>query len=201
MLSSITPLGERGRGRPWWPTVAAYVAGSAVGGGALGAGCGGAGALLGLASEPARVTAVAAAALVAAGLHTRGRLPGWRRQVDEQWLTAYRGWVVGAGYGVQLGAAVVTIVPGLATWLALALAVATGSVPAGAAVGLTFGVARALPLLATAGVRDAAGLHALHHRLDRLHRPVRRATAVVEALTVAGLAVAGLTVAGLAVLA
>ena len=46
MLASITPLGERGRGRHWGATVAAYLAGSVVGGGALGG-------LLGLAGAAA----------------------------------------------------------------------------------------------------------------------------------------------------
>jgi hypothetical protein len=30
--------------------------------------------------------------------------PSWQRQVDERWLTTYRGWVYGAGFGFQLGA-------------------------------------------------------------------------------------------------
>lgn len=36
------------------------------------------------------------------------RLPGPARQVDEDWLARYRGWVYGAGFGTQLGLGVVT---------------------------------------------------------------------------------------------
>ena len=38
MLTSITPLGERGHRRRWAPTAACYVAGSTLGGAIAGAG-------------------------------------------------------------------------------------------------------------------------------------------------------------------
>ena len=54
------------------------------------------------------------------------RVPGPRRQVDENWLATYRGWVYGAGFGAQLGVAFATIVTASATWIAFACAFVRG---------------------------------------------------------------------------
>src|ERR687889_382232 len=110
MLGSITPLGERSRGRRWGITVTAF---------ALAAGAAGAG-LLGI--------AVAAAVVVdmVPGL----RPPGPRRQVNEAWLHRYRGWVYGAGFGLQLGLGVTTIVSTAAVYATGAAAFLAGSAAA-----------------------------------------------------------------------
>src|SRR5438552_349493 len=119
MLGSITPLGERGRGRRWGLTVTAYSLGSVAGGATAGAVAGALGAALGAvgASGPAlpwvaAATVLAGAAIdaAAAALDPPGRLPGPRRQVNEEWLGRYRGWVTGVGFGFQLGLGVATIV-------------------------------------------------------------------------------------------
>jgi uncharacterized membrane protein YdjX (TVP38/TMEM64 family) len=135
---------------------------------------------------------VALAALAVAGIALdRGvlglRLPSWQRQVDENWLSTYRGWVYGFGYGVQLGSAVATIVPRSITYVALGAAVLTGSVTGGLVIGGVFGLVRALPLLATARVRTAEALRGLHRRVDRLRRPVDRLSVAAQA----GLALLG----------
>ena len=52
MLSSITPLGERGRAARWPLTTAAYLTASVLAGAALGAALGGLGGLAGLAVAP-----------------------------------------------------------------------------------------------------------------------------------------------------
>ena len=194
MLSSITPLGERGRASRWPVTVTAHLIGSALGGSALGAVLGSAGALL-----PLEHGAVAAAALVLFAVLAAwalavevGRLPQpptWHRQVDEDWLHRYRGWVYGFGYGAQLGAGLVTIVTSPLLYAALALALLTGSPLAGAAVGLVFGVARAAPVLAVRRVTTAARLVAVHRRLEAL-APAGRAgaAATLAVLTVAAVA-------------
>ena len=110
MLSSITPLGERGRSQRWWLTASAFILGSAAGGAAVGALLGLLGGLLrnaglrgvGLA---ALVVVLGVVALVFDGAGARLRLPRYGRQVNEDWMSSYRGWVYGLGYGVQLGAA------------------------------------------------------------------------------------------------
>jgi hypothetical protein len=164
MMGSITPLGERGRGRSWGRTVTAYLVGSALGGMAAGAAAGALGAALRRAAPAGvgRLWFAAAAALAAAvvdALFARamlpgGRLPGPRRQVNEEWLTRYRGWVYGAGFGVQLGFGVATIVTTAAIYALLVVAALSGSPQVGGLLGLTFGLARGLPLLATWRVRS-----------------------------------------------
>lgn len=167
MLASITPLGERGRRMRWGRTTAAYVVGSGLGGAVVGALFGGLGGLL--PARPGRLAAalaVAVVCLVAAGLDlTRRRLPTLHRQVDEDWLQRYRGWVYGVGFGFQLGLGVVTIVTTATVYAALALAALTQSGLGGLAVGATFGLVRALPVLAAGRVTTPDRLAALHARL------------------------------------
>jgi sulfite exporter TauE/SafE len=187
MLASITPLGERGRGG-WWPrTVVAYVVGSAAGGALTGALLGLVGA--GLDGLPSTgVLAVAAvAAVVAALLDATGRTPTIRRQVDETWLVTYRDWVYGSGFGFQLGVGALTIVTSATVYLAWLFEVLSGSVVAGAGIGLVFGVTRALPLLSFAGVTSPEQLRARHRTLARLS-PIARGVSVGSSLLVAGVA-------------
>src|SRR5947209_726276 len=117
MLASITPLGERGRGRSWRRTASAYVVGSAVGGAALGVVAGVVALAVGGIPGALRWSAAAVVVVLLVLLDALRRLPRLRRQVDERWLTEFRGWVVGLGFGAQLGAGVVTVVPSAATWV------------------------------------------------------------------------------------
>ena len=111
MLTSISPLGERARGNRWPVTVAAYVLGSGVAGAAVGGVLG----LLGdLLLRPLPLVA-AAVCLAAAAADLAGLLPRGSRQVDEDWLVRYRGWVYGLAFGGQLGVGVATIVTSAAT--------------------------------------------------------------------------------------
>jgi hypothetical protein len=190
MLSSITPLGERGRGRRWGVTVAAFTLGSTAGGAALGALAAAAGALLAVAGRPPAPVVLAVAALAAAaGCLADLRpdafaLPTVRRQVNEDWLDGYRGWVVGVGFGAQLGAGLATIVTTAAVHLVFALALLAGihQPRAGLAIGALFGLARALPLLAAARATGPAGLAALHGRLERLAPAARHLTTALLGL-------------------
>lgn len=184
MLSSITPLGERGRSSRWPVTVTAYVVASAAGGALVGVLLGALGALLPL--GPPALALLAALCVLAAAVELRRlpALPTWHRQVDEDWLHRYRGWVYGAGFGAQLGVGLVTIVTSPLLYAALLLEVLTGSPTAGAAVGLVFGLARAVPVLALRSVTTPARLQAAHRRLAVLS-PVAQRTA---AATLASLA-------------
>ena len=178
MLGSITPLGERGRQARWAVTVGAYILGSAAAGAALGALAGllGDAALGDLAWAP-RLAILAAAALAGALLdsgRTPLRLPTVRRQVDDAWMHAYRGWAYGVGFGLQLGLGVVTIVTSATVYLTFLAASLTGAASAGALVGLAFGAARALPVLAVRRVRTSRELGAVEARLRRLEPPARR---------------------------
>jgi hypothetical protein len=172
MLASISPLGERARSSRWGMTVTAYVLGSVVGGAALGLLAAALGSLLPSSWRGSPTAAILVAALLLAGLLVdsgvaRVRLPTWRRQVDEAWLGRYRGWVYGAGFGVQLGLGVVTIVTSTTVYATVLLCALSGSPPVGMALGTLFGLLRALPVLGLAGIHDRAALHRLFHRLDR----------------------------------
>ncbi len=161
MLTSISPLGEQARGQRYGLTVAAHLLGGALGGATTGAVLGGVGALL----DPPVLLAVPVL-LGAAAADARGVRIG-RRQVDEDWLGRYRGWVYGGGYGVQLGLGVVTVVTSAATPALLAVLVLLAGPWTGALVGAVFGVTRGLPLLA---LRRADTPQALRHAAARLER-------------------------------
>ena len=188
MLASINPLGERGRNQRYRLTVTAYVVGSMLAGAVLGA-------LLGFVGSPVvshRVAFGVVATVAGVGLaldaHAFGlRVPGPKRQVNENWLVTYRGWVYGTGFGAQLGLAFITIVTASATWVAFACALFAGNAVAGAVIGAIFGLARALPVLGAARVRDPAGLRAVVRRLERLRPRVAVATTAVQGTAAAGM--------------
>ena len=184
MLTSISPLGERARGHRWAVTTTAYVVGSLLGGLSIGA-------LLGAVGRPLPDPGAIAAGvcLAAAALDLRPPPPSLHRQVDQAWLTTYRGWVYGLGFGYQLGLGVVTIVTSAATYAALGLCLLSGGAVGGAVVGGTFGLVRALPLLLLRGADSPAALHDVAGRLDRLSRGATRATVAVLAGAAAVLAV------------
>ena len=192
MLASIHPLGERARGSRYALTAGAHVAGSAAAGIALGAGLGELGHLVGAPGGGRARSSVAVLLAAAAGVvvvvdhrHAGRALPGPRRQVDEDWLHRYRGWVYGAGYGAQLGLGAATIVTTAGVYLTWLFALLSGRAAAGAAIGGAFGAARALVVLTMADVDDADRLRAAHRRLARLAPAARRASAAV--VTLAGL--------------
>ena len=165
MLSSITPLGERGRHNRFGVTATAFIVGAMAGGTALGALCGWLGSLL-----PARSDAVDALLVIvlasAGAVLDAWRVPTIKRQVNEDWLHRYRGWVYGLGFGAQLGFGLVTVVTSAATYVAFALAVLTGSVAAGAGIGFVFGSLRGLSLLLARRIETPAELRQFHRRLD-----------------------------------
>ncbi|MEX1177679.1 MAG: hypothetical protein WEB09_04385 [Nitriliruptor sp.] len=197
MLASISPVGEAARGQRWSVTATAYLVASAVGGAFTGALAGALGwglfALVGRPPAWALVALLVAASLVAI-LIDRGvlglRLPSWHRQVDERWLTSYRGWVYGAGFGLQLGAGVLTRIPSASFHLVVLAALATGSVRAGALIGVGFGTVRSLPLLLAGRHRDPARLNAFHQRMDAVAPVADRVTTTVVALAAAALTTA-----------
>jgi hypothetical protein len=188
MLASINPLGERARNQRYGITITAYLLGSTLAGAGLGA-------LLGLVGSPIAAPTrslgiVASVAIVGVVLDAHVlpfRIPGPRRQVNENWLVAYRGWVYGSGFGIQLGLAFLTIVTASATWVAFACALLAGTPAAGALIGATFGLARGLPILAAARVRDPGSLRELMRRLERARPRVTVATAAVQAAAAGGL--------------
>lgn len=181
MLSSIHPLGERVRHNRWWLTVSAFALGSMLGGMVAGGLAGALGVpLRGLPDGAVVVVALVAVAIaiLADAAPRRIQLPDWHRQVNEDWMERYRGWVYGAGFGLQLGAGFLTIVTTGAVHLTFLLALLTRSPLRGAVVGATFGLVRGLSPLVAVRTRDVDSLRRLHHRLDRARPIAQRATLV-----------------------
>ncbi len=166
MLSSITPLGQRSRGISWSRTVVAFLVGATVAGASVFGTAGLGGEVSGLATGSIGISI--GVLVVAAALDTLGvRAPGPRRQVDEDWLTRYRDWVTGLGFGAQLGTGLATIVPTWGVWALLALAINHGSF-VGLALGVSFGLGRTALLMATRTVTTTKQLGELMRSFARL---------------------------------
>lgn len=193
MLASINPLGERARGTTFGRTFFWYLAGSVAGGALIGALLGLLGAGVRDLVEPSPTALAIAVAIVctlglALDLGIAGvRVPSLHRQVNENWLAVYRGWVYGLGFGFQLGLGFVTVTT-TAIAVMFALEVLSGSLLAGVVIGMTFGIGRTLPLLL---VRDADEPLRVRGVLARVHaraRPAERLTRVaIAALAVAAI--------------
>jgi hypothetical protein len=219
MLSQITPVAETGRQQRFGRTAAWFVVGAVLGGLTLGlvvaAGAGVLGAV-GL-GEGTAVGLVAVGAFASAAVDARlfgFGPPFFRRQVNEDWLSNYRPWVYGGGFGWQIGAGVTTYVMTAAVPLMILIGVLTGRPWAAVAIGGVFGLTRGLPVLLGAPAKTVPALHALHRRFSTWSEPVRvivigvqlavavtaawRATAPLGALVVA---VGGIAVGGIAVVA
>jgi hypothetical protein len=186
MLGSITPLGERGRGRRWGPTVTAYLVASTVGGASLGGLLGALGQGAPAIGRPGRAGLVVLGIMILIGVALDAgllgpRLPSLHRQVNEDWLRRYRGWVYAMGFGIQLGVGVVTIVSISSVYLAFIAALLSGSAVMGSLIGGSFGLLRAIPVLATARVRLPHQLAAVDGALRRWDRPIRRVAVGTEA--------------------
>lgn len=165
MLSSINPLGERARGQRFWVTVGWYLLGSLLGGVALGSLSGLMGSALPAGSW--RAFAVGVVSLVGAAMEVVGRRPpSIHRQVDENWLTRYRGWFYGLGFGFQLGLGAATIITTASVYTTIALAILSGSPAVGAMVGGVFGLARGVAIFLVAGADDPSALRLALRRLQ-----------------------------------
>ena len=188
MLSSITPLGERGRQNRWGVTATAHVLASALGGALVGGVLGSLGWVIDRWLDPsttivALLAAIACCVGLASDVGIGGfRLPSWHRQVNEDWMARYRGWVYGAGFGFQLGMGVATIVTTGAVYVTFAFALLSGTPATGAIIGCTFGLVRGMTVLATARLGEPSDLRRFHRRLQETAPTARHATVGVLAV-------------------
>ncbi len=189
MLSSIHPLGERARGNRWGATAAWYLLGSVAGGATVGVIAGSLGAVLlsRLDESTVTVAVVALAVLAAAADGFSWQVPSPERQVNESWLSRYRSWVYGAGFGFELGTGVMTFIKTATIYLLWILAALTASPVHGALIGVWFGLVRGAALLTVRSVVDPAGLRSYFRRMARL-APVGRWAAIGAALLAAAVA-------------
>jgi hypothetical protein len=185
MLSQITPVGEASRGYRYRTTATWYVVGAVAGGATIGA------VMAALAAAVSAVGATTTTLLgVAAGLAVLGAAidsgvlgvmpPFFKRQVNEYWLSKYRAWVYGSGFGWQIGAGVTTYIMTAAVFVTVAYGALTAGPLAALALGVFFSLVRGLAVLLTARSHSTAELFALHRRFDALGEPVRRAVIVVQ---------------------
>ena len=160
MLSTITPLGEQGRGNRFRTTAIWFILGATLGGATLGLGAAVLAAVIGatgLATDAALAIGAllaTAAAVADAGLFGI-RIPYHRRQVNELWLDDYRPWVYGGGFGFQIGLGFATYIMTSALVLLVALAALTGNPLVALALGTLFGFGRGLGVLPGARLDDA----------------------------------------------
>lgn len=196
MLSTITPITEASRGRRYPVTVGWFVTGAVVGGACVGAVAAGF-AALGAVVDPSRGTAlgaVAGLALLAAAFDARLGgldLPGHGRQVNETWLTRYRSWVYGGGFGWQIGVGLATYIVTAGVYLTLLVLGLTGRPAAAFGVGVLFGLVRGLAILSGARLTTIERLHSFHRTFEDRRELSRRAMIGVQllvAVTAAGLA-------------
>jgi hypothetical protein len=190
MLSTITPIGERGRNHRYASTATWFILGAVLGGATLGVGAAllaaGVGALDLSASAALGTAAVLAAVTIASDLQLGGfRLPAHIRQVNEGWLGQYRSWVYGGGFGWQIGVGLATYVTTSAVYLMIAMAALTGTPAIAFAVITGFGLVRGLAVLLGRHLTTPERLLALHRRLDELLRSAQRAVVFVQAAVLA----------------
>jgi hypothetical protein len=169
MLSTITPLAERAKGHRYGATCTWFVLGATLGGLALGTLAALPAALVGhLAPSTGTVALVGSAAALVALVSDSGlagvRLPVHYRQVNERWLDAYRPWVYGVGFGVQIGCGLATYITTATVYLFVVLGALTGSPAVAVALGGLFGLVRGLAVLLTRRVTAPPDLLAFHRR-------------------------------------
>lgn len=189
MLSSIHPFGERSRNNTFGRTASAHVLGSSLGGALLGLIFGSLGWLLLTLidlSIDTRTILILVSALAALVIEATGRerlLPSRSRQVNENWIQNYRGWVYGGGFGAELGFGISTIITTPLIHLLVVSMVLVGSIGAGVLLGVTFGLVRGATVLAARRVDSPDSLRLFHQRLDALR--VRSRSGAVASLALA----------------
>lgn len=190
MLSTITPIGERGRSHRYYASASWFVAGAVLGGATLGAGAAALAAVVAavdLSGETlVAIGAVLAGVTLASDLQLGGfRLPSHIRQVNERWLEQYRPWVYGGGFGWQIGVGLATYVTTAAVYLMIALAALTASPALAFAVVTGFGLVRGLAVLLGRNLTTPERMLALHRRLDELLPAAQRAVVAVQGAVLA----------------
>ena len=200
MLSQITPFGERSRNQRFAFTATWFVVGSILGGATLGV-VAAAGAVATSAADLSTDGALAIAALLAVACAAVDsgclgvRPPFFHRQVNEDWLPRYRGWLYGVGFGWQVGVGVATYIMTAAVVLTVALGALSGSALAAFLIAVAFGLVRGLTVFLTARVQRPAQLQSFHRRFDAWGEPVRLAVIALQLVVavVAGVVAWGAT--------
>ncbi len=181
LQAQLHPLGEKSRGNVWIVTIVSFAMASAFAGAVLGAV---AGTIGGIAfNEPAPLWLAASVALTAGALDlSPWRPPTPRRQVNENWIGRYRGWVYGAGFGVQLGLGFTVFVMSWGYYAMLVISLLTGSAAVGAVIGAMFGLGRGILLYLSRRIETPESLVSFHATMARRRNPVFRLTGSIAVL-------------------
>ena len=101
--------------------------------------------------------------------------------MNEEWLSKYRPWVYGGGFGWQIGAGVTTYVMTAAVPLMIVVgALERERVGGGGDRRPASGSRAASPCCSARALRTPAALYAFHRRFDAWGEPVRRAVIGVQ---------------------
>ncbi len=181
LQAQIHPLGEHSRGNVWGITVGAFTFGSIIAGATLTGAMGALGGAIASGLDTSAVVLAAGVLALAAGVLDLSPLTPWtpRRQVNENWIGRYRGWVYGTGFGIQLGLGFAVFVMSWGYYAMLGIALLTASPLAGASLGAAFGLGRGILLYLSRWITSPERLAVFHQRMAALKAPVFRATALV----------------------
>jgi hypothetical protein len=170
---------------------ATFAVGAVAGGALTFTALGAFGALLGAGGTDTLIAAVVIAA-TAALFDARGKpvAPQIRRQVPEPWRRTLPLPAAAALYGVLLGLGFTTFVLAFAVWALAGIAVAVGAPATGLAIGVAFGLGRALPVVAMAPRHDTLGTRLATRMAEEpaLLRRLRLADALLLAAAAVALA-------------
>jgi hypothetical protein len=152
MVETIGPVGHTGGRRVTLAACATFLPGALVGGVASFGSLAVVGGLAHGAGGRIAYGSAAAIALIAAVAEARGTriAPQIRRQLPEHWRRAMPMPVAAALYGILLGLGFTTFVLSFGVWALAGMSLAIGELDAGLAIGLAFGLGRALPIVALA---------------------------------------------------
>jgi hypothetical protein len=195
MLGSISSLGERARSRRWLVTVASLAGGGILAGVSFGLLFGSVGQLA--SAAPSAKPLILGALFAVAFMMDAFWLPrsiGVKRQVNDQWLFAYPGWVAGAGFGLQLGFGLATIANSAAIYALVGTIVLVGDVSVAVLIGAVYGLARALVVLPAGRIRtstDLAKADAWLRKTDPIARWMTAVTMLLIAVSTLVLPVGG----------
>jgi len=196
MIETIGPTGHTGGRTTTLAACVSFLPGALVGGivtfGSLAA----AGGLLLGAGARAAYLAAAGVALAAALAEARGAaiVPQIRRQLPEHWRRVMPMPLAAALYGVLLGLGLTTFVLSFGVWALAGISLALGDLHAGLAIGLAFGLGRAIPIVAlapAAGSRFGTGVTELMAGRPGIYRGFRIGDALALALAAVALGTSG----------
>ncbi len=203
VLSSITPLAERGRGRRFRSTAVWYISGAVLGGACLGTVMAAMAAGVEASGTSARfgLVLIAGAAVVSAASDLglgRVHLPVHHRQVNEMWLDRFRPWVYGMGFGWQIGSGFATYITTTGVYLLVALGALSGDPAWALGLGMLFGTVRGLAVILGRSITSPETLVGFHRRFSALGPAANRTMVAVTGVVAVAAAVAAWWPAGIA---